>query len=218
MLKFDDRFARQDRCEPPPEFPLASPCSSIVHHLSGLSARALAPPPLASSSAAGRRCAGASDAGSRPFCLSCAGRGSIRGAASRGRRRSPVDSRARTTPWSVFQDGSDGVPGATRPGPWARRRRARRDATVAAPPTAEAVGGPCRLARRAPASARSLSRRSAPPCKSLSSPARSVDASPACNAARRDARPPCRRASDDRTGGRRARPRAKCTRRASAEG
>ena len=48
MLKFDDRFARQDRCEPPPEFPLASPCSSIVHHLSGLSARALAPPPLAS--------------------------------------------------------------------------------------------------------------------------------------------------------------------------
>ena len=48
MLKFDDRFARQDRCEPPPEFPLASPCSSIVHHLSGLSPRALAPPPFAS--------------------------------------------------------------------------------------------------------------------------------------------------------------------------
>ncbi|KAF3946807.1 hypothetical protein CMV_026963, partial [Castanea mollissima] len=35
MLKFDDRFARQNRCEPPPEFPLASPYSSIVHHLSG---------------------------------------------------------------------------------------------------------------------------------------------------------------------------------------
>ena len=49
MLKFDDRFARQDRCEPPPEFPLASPCSSIVHHLSGLSARALAPRRLAPS-------------------------------------------------------------------------------------------------------------------------------------------------------------------------
>src|SRR5512146_3589963 len=35
MPKFDDRFARQNRCEPPPEFPLASPYSGIVHHLSG---------------------------------------------------------------------------------------------------------------------------------------------------------------------------------------
>src|ERR1700760_3705432 len=35
MPKFDDRFARQNRCEPPPEFPLASPYPSIVHHLSG---------------------------------------------------------------------------------------------------------------------------------------------------------------------------------------
>ncbi|EGB07529.1 hypothetical protein AURANDRAFT_27183, partial [Aureococcus anophagefferens] len=33
--KFDDRFARQNRYEPPPEFPLASPYSGIVHHLSG---------------------------------------------------------------------------------------------------------------------------------------------------------------------------------------
>ena len=32
----DDRFARQNRYEPPPEFPLASPSSGIVHHLSGL--------------------------------------------------------------------------------------------------------------------------------------------------------------------------------------
>ena len=31
---FDDRFARQNRCEPPPEFPLASPYTGIVHHLS----------------------------------------------------------------------------------------------------------------------------------------------------------------------------------------
>eukprot|EP00253_Pinus_taeda_P009346 PITA_09346 len=30
-----ERFARQYRYEPPPEFPLASPCSGIVHHLSG---------------------------------------------------------------------------------------------------------------------------------------------------------------------------------------
>lgn len=35
MPKFDDRFARQNRYEPPPEFPLASPYSGIVHHLSG---------------------------------------------------------------------------------------------------------------------------------------------------------------------------------------
>ena len=32
---FDERFARQYRYEPPPEFPLASPSSGIVHHLSG---------------------------------------------------------------------------------------------------------------------------------------------------------------------------------------
>ena len=31
----DERFARQYRFEPPPEFPLASPCTRIVHHLSG---------------------------------------------------------------------------------------------------------------------------------------------------------------------------------------
>uniref|UniRef100_A0A1I7WDH8 Uncharacterized protein n=1 Tax=Heterorhabditis bacteriophora TaxID=37862 RepID=A0A1I7WDH8_HETBA len=30
-----DRFARQNRYGLPPEFPLASSCSSIVHHLSG---------------------------------------------------------------------------------------------------------------------------------------------------------------------------------------
>ena len=35
ILKFDERFARQYRYELPPEFPLASPYSSIVHHLSG---------------------------------------------------------------------------------------------------------------------------------------------------------------------------------------
>ncbi|KAI3475206.1 hypothetical protein L1887_63422 [Cichorium endivia] len=31
----DERFARQYRCGPPPEFPLASPRSGTVHHLSG---------------------------------------------------------------------------------------------------------------------------------------------------------------------------------------
>ncbi|CAN6973652.1 unnamed protein product, partial [Brassica rapa subsp. trilocularis] len=33
--KSDEQFARQYRCGPPPEFPLASPRSGIVHHLSG---------------------------------------------------------------------------------------------------------------------------------------------------------------------------------------
>ena len=32
---FDERFARQYRYEPPSGFPLTSPYSSIVHHLSG---------------------------------------------------------------------------------------------------------------------------------------------------------------------------------------
>ncbi|EUB55374.1 rRNA promoter binding protein [Echinococcus granulosus] len=41
----DDRFARQDRYGPPPEFPLASPCPGIVHHLSGPNTCARAPPP-----------------------------------------------------------------------------------------------------------------------------------------------------------------------------
>ena len=35
------RFARQYRCGPPPEFPLASPRSGIVHHLSGPDRHAL---------------------------------------------------------------------------------------------------------------------------------------------------------------------------------
>ncbi|VDN54741.1 unnamed protein product [Dracunculus medinensis] len=39
----DDRFARQNRFGLPPEFPLASSCSGIVHHLSGTSAYALTP-------------------------------------------------------------------------------------------------------------------------------------------------------------------------------
>src|SRR2546427_4451534 len=40
MPRSDDRFARQNRGELPPEFPLASPCPSIDHHLSGTSAYA----------------------------------------------------------------------------------------------------------------------------------------------------------------------------------
>ncbi len=54
MPKFDDRFARQNRCEPPPEFPLASPYSGIVHHLSGPSSCAPTQiPPMTSGSVDG---------------------------------------------------------------------------------------------------------------------------------------------------------------------
>jgi len=41
MPKFDDRFARQNRYEPPPEFPLASPYAVKDHQLSGLDIYAL---------------------------------------------------------------------------------------------------------------------------------------------------------------------------------
>ena len=38
---YDDRFARQNRYGPPPEFPLASTFPGIVHHLSGPNRHAL---------------------------------------------------------------------------------------------------------------------------------------------------------------------------------
>ncbi|KAH7953277.1 hypothetical protein HPB49_024997 [Dermacentor silvarum] len=44
FTRSDDRFARQNRFGPPPEFPLASSCPGIVHHLSGANVCALAPP------------------------------------------------------------------------------------------------------------------------------------------------------------------------------
>lgn len=40
MPRSGDRFARQNRCGPPPEFPPASACSGVVHHLSGPDNRA----------------------------------------------------------------------------------------------------------------------------------------------------------------------------------
>ena len=39
---FDERFARQYRYEPPSGFPLTSPYTGIVHHLSGPNRYALA--------------------------------------------------------------------------------------------------------------------------------------------------------------------------------
>ena len=95
MPKFEKRFARQHIYEPPPEFPLASPYSGIVHHLSGPTARA----PTQTTLARQRRSAGG-DAAHR--LLFAPGLGA------------PGDSRARWTPWSVFQDGS--IERATRRG------------------------------------------------------------------------------------------------------
>ena len=90
MPKFDDRFARQNRCEPPPEFPLASPYSGIVHLLSGPAQYALTQiHPKTSGSVDD-----APEGLSPPFAFITR------------RGLTPEHSRTMTTPWSVFQDGS----------------------------------------------------------------------------------------------------------------
>src|SRR6201992_2668798 len=88
MPKFDDRFARQTRCEPPPEFPLASPYSGIVHHLSGRNSRALTQiHPKTSGSVDGAQMF------PPPFTFITR------------RGLTPEHSHRWSTPWSVFQDG-----------------------------------------------------------------------------------------------------------------
>ncbi|CAN7022689.1 unnamed protein product [Brassica rapa subsp. trilocularis] len=90
----DERFARQYRCGPPPEFPLASPRSGIVHHLSGPDRHAHTRTLLRRSRSVG--CAPVRDPANQLPC---------------GLRvYSPVDSHTCQTPWSVFQDGSNGEP------------------------------------------------------------------------------------------------------------
>ena len=88
--KFDDRFARQNRFEPPPEFPLASPYSGIVHHLSGPNIYALTQIFL-QRIMTGRWCT-----------LRIP---SITFIAQQG--FTPAYSHTCQTPWSVFQDGRD---------------------------------------------------------------------------------------------------------------
>src|SRR4030081_25145 len=89
MLRFDDRFARQNRCEPPPEFPLASPYPSIVHHLSGPRLYALTQiHPNTSGSV--------DDAPKLSPTFTFITRAGF----------TPKHSRKTSTPWSVFQDGS----------------------------------------------------------------------------------------------------------------
>ncbi|KAL0660654.1 hypothetical protein Bca4012_097491 [Brassica carinata] len=90
----DERFARQYRCGPPPEFPMALPRSGIVHHLSGPDRHAHTRTLLRRSRSVG--CAPMKDpANQLPYAL---------------RVYSPVDSHTCQTPWSVFQEGSNGEP------------------------------------------------------------------------------------------------------------
>ncbi|CAN7088109.1 unnamed protein product [Brassica rapa subsp. narinosa] len=95
----DERFARQYRCGPPPEFPLASPRSGIVHHLSGPERHAHTRTLLRRSRSVG--CAPVRDPANQLPCAL--------------RVYSPVDSHTCQTPWSVFQDGSNGEPTGRRP-------------------------------------------------------------------------------------------------------
>ena len=89
MPTFDDRFARQNRCEPPPEFPLASPYAGIVHLLSG-------PAPYAPTQIRPRTSGSVDDAPRLSPAFTFIAR----------RGLTPEHSHTRTTPWSVFQDGS----------------------------------------------------------------------------------------------------------------
>ena len=181
MLKFDDRFARQDRCEPPPEFPLASPCSSIVHHLSGLSTHALAPQPLASS----RLRAGVAPTRTVPdharSCLSCA-----TGVLGAHRLAHVLNSLVRVS----RRVGRSARNHTTRTlgAPW---HRAARQTARATSNCEQFVAGD----RKPTASGHS--RRAGGVHRRRSSPARSVDAAAAYNTTRANASPPCRRASDD---------------------
>ncbi|CAN6973382.1 unnamed protein product [Brassica rapa subsp. trilocularis] len=88
----DERFARQYRSGPPPEFPLASPRSGIVNHLSGPDRHAHTRTLLRRSRSVG--CAPVRDPANQLPCAL--------------RVYSPVDSHTCQTPWSVFQDGSNG--------------------------------------------------------------------------------------------------------------
>ncbi|CAN6972896.1 unnamed protein product [Brassica rapa subsp. trilocularis] len=99
LLKSDERFERQYRCGPPPEFPLASPCSGIVHHLSGPDRHAHTRTLLRRSRSVG--CAPVRDPANQLPCAL--------------RVYSPIESHTCQTPWSVFQDGSNGEPTCRRP-------------------------------------------------------------------------------------------------------
>ncbi|KAL8231609.1 hypothetical protein R6Q57_001387 [Mikania cordata] len=83
------------RCGPPPEFPLASPRSGIVHHLSGPDRHAHTRTLLKRSESVGGAPHKGDPTNQLPYAL---------------RVYSPVDSHTCQTPWSVFQDGPNEVP------------------------------------------------------------------------------------------------------------
>ncbi|CAN6974028.1 unnamed protein product [Brassica rapa subsp. trilocularis] len=92
--KSDERFSRHYCCGPPPEFPLASPRSGKVHHLSGPDRLAHTRTLLRRSRSVG--CAPVRDPANQLPCAL--------------RVYSPVDSHTCQITWSVFQDGSNGEP------------------------------------------------------------------------------------------------------------
>ena len=130
MLRFDDRFARQNRCEPPPEFPLASPYPSIVHHLSG--PRLNAPTQIHPNTSGS-----VDDAPKLSPTFTFITRAGF----------TPKHSRKTLTPWSVFQDGSDGEL-AGRCGAAPRGARQRRADTVRADDGCRGRLGPPGFGRR----------------------------------------------------------------------
>ncbi|CAN6974074.1 unnamed protein product, partial [Brassica rapa subsp. trilocularis] len=95
----NERFARQYRCGHPPEFPLASPRSGIAHHLLGLDRHSHTRTLLRRSRSV--VCAPVRDPANQLPCSL--------------RVYSPVDLHTCQTPWSVFQDGSNGEPTGRRP-------------------------------------------------------------------------------------------------------
>ncbi|KAL0641444.1 LOW QUALITY PROTEIN: hypothetical protein Bca4012_103232 [Brassica carinata] len=93
--KSDERFARQYRCGPPPEFLWLRP-PGIVHHLSVPTGMLTLEPFSEDQGRAPVR----DPTNQLPYAL---------------RVYSPADSHTCQTPWSVFQDGSNGEPTGRRP-------------------------------------------------------------------------------------------------------
>ncbi|CAF2043681.1 unnamed protein product, partial [Brassica napus] len=94
-----EQLAHQYHCGPPQEFPLASPRSGIVHHLSGPDRHTHTRTLLRRSRSVGY--APVRDPANQLPCAL--------------RVYSPVDSHTCQTPWSMFQDGSNGEPTGRRP-------------------------------------------------------------------------------------------------------
>ncbi|CAF2086645.1 unnamed protein product [Brassica napus] len=93
-----ERFARQYRCGPPPEFPLAAP---LRHSSPSFGSRQACSPRTLLGRSRSVGCAPVRDPANQLPCAL--------------RVYSPVDSHTCQTPWSVFQGGSNGEPTGRRP-------------------------------------------------------------------------------------------------------